>query len=331
MNRTYIQMQSNVGTDIQDTSTNTKNIIKRCINNAYLDALRRYNWEFHNYEYSFVTVAGTKDYILPRDFGKELYVVDDTNNLNIQGKTLQRMVKDCPGVEDDQGSVYEYAILHKRVIKQPTSASPITIVSTSSSDTSQSVFLRGIVDGVEVTEELVLSGMTEVTSTKLFTSIIHITKSAETVGRVIVAVAGTTGGSVVDELGETITDELGNPIGEGSGTDAIIIGIISPEVLDYRVTCIRFHYVPSSSITILVPYKISPLPLNYNYDAPLLPSDVIELGAVANIWRYKRQYAKAQEYERLFEKALMDLIWEQENNLNRVNTFDVLPYSRETV
>lgn len=329
MNRTYVQMQSNVGSNIQDTSTNTKNIIKRCINDAYIDALRRYNWEFFNYDYSFVTVAGTKDYVLPRDFGKELYVIDDTNNLNLIGKTAQRLAKDVPGDQDTQGTVVEYAILKKRVIKQPTTASQITIVSTSPSDVSQTVFIRGIVNGYETVESVVLSGTTEVTTDQSFESIIHITKSGETVGRVLVAVAGTTGGFLVDELGDTITDELGNPIGEGSGTDAIIIALIAPEVLDYRVSCIRFHYVPTTGLTILIPYKINPFPLNYDYDAPLVPADIIEQGATANIWRYKRQYAKAQEYERIFEKALVNLIWEQENSVNQVRTFDVLPYPRD--
>lgn len=303
INRIFSDMQTNVGNNIQDTSSATQTIIKRLINDAYFDVLRRYNWNFYNHDYSITTTAGTQDYALPRDFGKELYVLDDTNNLPLDYISQQRLNEYYPSTWNSTGTVGRYLILNKRVIAQPSSASVITVVSDAAGDTTQSIFVRGIVSGVEQTEAVVLTGTSSAATTKSFTRVISLSKSASTTGKV------------------TVTSNSG----------AVTLASIAPEELDYQVKCIRFHEVPSGSIVVNVPYKIDPLPLNNDNDTPLIPADIVEQGATAHAWRYKRQMAKAQEWERLFEKNIISLIWDQENQLNQDNRIDVTPYSRETV
>ena len=63
------------------------------------------------------------------------------------------------------------------------------------------------------------------------------------------------------------------------------------------------------------------------YDYPLLDiGDLIELGAISDALKYKRQYSKAQTYELMFQQGSAEFVFDQENQ-NRViqfspNTFD---------
>ena len=68
----------------------------------------------------------------------------------------------------------------------PSSASILTLSSSSSSDTTQSITIRGVVSGEIDIEEIALSGTSSVATTKSFTSIISIGKSAVTAGRVTI-------------------------------------------------------------------------------------------------------------------------------------------------
>lgn len=303
MNRRYADMQTNVGKNIQDTSTNMQTEIKRFINDAYFDMLRRFNWEFFNYDHSITTVASQQDYELPRDFGKELYLLEDTNNQEVGYISPQKLIRDYPSTWDSTGTVERYTILNKRVVKQPSSASVITVVSDDAADTTQLMFVRGIVDSVEQTESVTLTGTSSASTTNSFSRIISISFSASRAGKC------------------TVTSNSG----------AVTIATVAPEILDYQVKCVRFHFVPTAAVVIRMPYMIKPLPLNNDNDIPLLDADIIEHGATAYAWRYKRQMAKAQEWERLYEKAVVNLIWNQENSFNRVQKFDVIAYSRETV
>ena len=303
MNRRYADIVANVGSNIQDTSTAMQTIIKRLTNDAYFDILRRYNWDFFNHDYSLTTTAGTQDYELPRDFGKELYVLEDTNNLSLTYVEPQVLVRDYPSTWDSQGTVDKYTILKKKVLTQPTSASVVTFVSDNAGDTTQTVFVRGIVDSVEQTDSATLNGTSSVATTKSFTRIIQITKSASSTGKV------------------TATTNSG----------AVTLASISPEVLDYNAKCVRFHEVPNASLTIQMPYKVNPLPLNDDNDVPYIDSDILEFLSTSYALSYKRKDVRAQEWERKAEKKIISSIWNQENDLNNSKSFDVVPYSRETV
>ena len=78
---------------------------------------------------------------------------------------------------------------------------------------------------------------------------------------------------------------------------------------------IKFHYYPTTALTVVVVYHIKPAALSADGSKPILPiEDLLETGAEADAWRYKRQFAKAGVLETLFTKELSEAIWEQENN-----------------
>jgi len=86
----------------------------------------------------------------------------------------------------------------------------------------------------------------------------------------------------------------------------------------------RFHPVPNSVRTINVPYLVGVTDLSADSDTPINDfGDIIEVGAIADAWRYKRQFAKARDFEMLFEERLETLIWEMENRMNGQQDFSV--------
>ena len=304
MNRTFTSMKANVGNNIQDTSTSMATIIGRYLNDVYFDLLRRKNWENIDDDYSFSTASGTSDYILPQNFKKEVYVLDSTNSRNLSKVTMLQLVNDYASTLTQSGTVERYAIIKKRCQLQPTSASVLSIVSAAAGDTTQTCFVTGISSGVRVSESITLTGTTPVASANSYTEILSISFSAVRSGKI------------------TITSNSG----------AVTIGVVAPDVLDYFENVIRFHEVPSGVVTIKMPYYLKPTPFLNDYDVPVIDaSDVIEAGATATAWRYKRQFSKAQEWERVFEKMVNQLIWDEENQPNQIRYLNIQPYSRETV
>jgi hypothetical protein len=302
MNRVFVDIYSKVGSNIQDTSTSTATLIKSFCNDIYMDILRRINWDNIDDAHTFTTTAGVSDYVLQQNFGKEVYVMDNTNKVQLSPISLQEMVRDYPDAIGQTGKVTRYTILSKPVRNQPTSSSTLAVVSASASDTTQTVYIVGRDSGTaEISESVTLNGTTTVTTTNTFSEIRSITKSAGSTGRV------------------TITSNGG----------ANIVAIMSPADKAYSIKSIRLNYTPDSVITIAMPYIMIPYPLSSDYDQPVVDcATSIELGATMMAWRYKRQFSKANEYERQYERSLDTLVWNKENSFNKPVFIGTTPYSR---
>ena len=300
MNKTFSTLKTNIANEIQDTSTSMKSIIGNYINRRYFQILRAINWKNIRDDYSFSTIAGTQDYILPDDFGKEIYVLDSTNGSELSKVDLQDLVREYPSGISSTGTVKRYVILEDTVQSQPSSASTITVVSSSASDTTQTVLIRGISSNVEITESVTLTGTTNATTTNSFSRIKAISKSANTVGKITVTAGSTT------------------------------IAVLAPKVLESRYKKIRLHYVPTQALTIKMPYIIKPLSLIEDDDYPIIDiADLIEIGATADAWRYKRQFVKAQSYEALFQAQLADYVWDKVNQPNEIIQFRPEVFDRD--
>jgi len=304
MNKSFSTMQTNVINEVMDTSTATKSIIKEYINARYFQILRAVNWQSIRSDYTFDTVASTQEYVLPDDFGKEIMVVDKTNGVELVKTDLQRLIMDLPDAYEDAGSVSKYYIREDTVRDQPSSASVIRVVSSSASDTTQTVLIRGIVNGVETSESVTLTGTTAANSTNSYSRVKAISKSANTTGYI------------------TLT----------SNSQAITIAVLAPKVLEARYKFIGLHYIPTTTLTVGVPYIIKPLPLTEDYDYPIIDiADLIEVGAKADAWRYKRQFAKANVFETLFTSQLSEYIWDKENDPNKVIQFNPSIFDRDNL
>jgi len=305
MNRLFTDILTNIGNNIQDTSTAMQTILRNYANDTYFDILKRVNFQSIDEDYSFSTVAGQKNYPLPDNFGKEVFVRDATNLKELSPINLQQLIADYPSTISTQGEVERYTILDSPVRSQPSSASILSLVSSSASDTTQTVRVKGTNSaGVEIDESVTLNGTTTAVTTNSFVEVRSITKSASTTGYV------------------TITSNSG----------AVTVALLSPAQMAYLIKIIRLHQIPAGVITVQIPYIIRPYPLVSNYDQPIIDcADVIELGATAKAWRYKRQFMKADEFEKLYEKSLAVLVWDKENSFNEVKLFNPKPYPRDSV
>jgi hypothetical protein len=307
MNKDFNTMVTNVGTRVQDTTTPFATILKPLINKRYFQVLRVINWQNIRYDYTFDTVAGTQDYVLPDDFGKEISVRDTTNGLELGSYDYQKLVTDYPDEVEDSGSVARYIITEEVVKEQPTSTSVVSMVSSSSADTTQSILIRGITGGIETTELVLLTGTSTnplAHSTNSYTRIKGISKSAITTGSV------------------TLT----------TNSATVQLAVLPPKVTESRYKIMKLHYVPTTTIEISVPYIIKPLPLVENNDYPTLDiADLIEMGAEADAWRYKRQGTKASACESLYEVELQRYIFDKENQPNVVNQFIPVTFDKDNL
>ena len=93
---------------------------------------------------------------------------------------------------------------------------------------------------------------------------------------------------------------------------------------------VRFYHVPNGVVIVAMPYSIKPAALSAGTDTPIGSfDDLMEIGAKADAWRYKRQFNKAQYFEILFDKELDSLMWEMEHQANASAQFGAVPYDSE--
>lgn len=298
-------MKTNVGNRVQDTSTAFASLIETFINKRYFQVLRTINWNNYRLDYTFDSISGTQDYVLPDDFGKEISARDTTNGKELSPVQFDELVRYYPDEVDASGTIERYVIYDSPVKEQPSSASVLTIVSSSASDTTQTILIRGISSaGIEIAESVTLTGTSDALTTNSFTRIKAISKSASTTGYITI----------------------------DSNSAAKTQAVMAPEVLESRYKICKLHYVPNAVVTISMPYIIKPLPLIEDYDYPVIDiADLIELGAEADAWRYKRQGAKAQQLEAMFNVELQQYIFDKENQPNQITQFSPTTYDNDNL
>lgn len=302
MNKTFGSIIDYVSSTIGDSTEAMHTLIRGYINNRYKEILRRCNLlDTNRSDYSFTTVAGTEDYVLPQDFMKEISVRDATNKANLMRVDLQSSIASNPYSTDEQGSVRQYVIMDKTVRSQPSSASILTFVSSSTSDTSQTIYVKGFdANGYEDYESVTINGTSSVVTTKSFSRILLVAKSALTAGTI------------------TVTANSG----------ATTVAIMSRAMLEHRIKVMRLSSIPNVAISIEINYIANMLPMVSDYDYPLIDcADILEAGAEADGWRFKRQFAKAADLDIIFEKRLANMIFDYESQPNKVNLFRPQTYS----
>lgn len=295
-------MKTNVCTRIGDTTDAMKTIAGEHLNDRLKEVLRRTNIiDTLRTDYTLTTTAGTQDYVLPQDFNKDISVVDSTSGQELSRINSQdNVMLNAYGISS-QGAIRGYIILDKLVFAQPTSSSTITFYSSSTLDTTQNAYVRGFdANGYEDYEQVLLGGQTTVTTTKSFSRIISISKSGSTYGTV------------------TATSNSG----------LVTLAVMSRAMTEHRVKVIRFVDIPNGSFTVTIYYLQNVLPMSQDNDFPILDCpEVLEAGAEADVWRFKRQFGKAADLDVIFEKRLANLLFDYENQPNKLNLFKPMTYS----
>jgi hypothetical protein len=210
-------IMTNVGVRVGDTSSTFAIEIKKYANFRYKEIWERFNWGTINESYTFNTVSGTKDYLLPSDFWKPVYVFDNTNLLDIQQKDFNEIERFNSQTINNSGNPTKCSIYTK----------------------------------------------------------------------------------------------------QNSST----------QVLEQWI---RFHPTPNSVIAILLPYSLDPGDLSATTDLPVIDCDYeVEIGATAEAWRTKRQFAKAADFDQQYEDHIKHMIWRRENQPNKITQFVPATFNKE--
>lgn len=205
-------------------------------------------WTFKQRKTTLALTSSTSEYNLGKDIGEPYIVLSSLSPYLIRATAEEDFDTRVPNPtatgNPDRYMLFEYA----GVEVQPTAASALSITSTSASDTTQSVLVRGVVSGQEDYEQVTLNGTTPVSTTKQFSSIRSVTKSAETAGRVTVqSDSGTVTNLTMGPLEKTI-----------------------------RLKKVRFYPTPSNSGTITIKH----------FKVPFVPTQALDDSEIPSRWDY---------------------------------------------
>lgn len=258
------------GTDFQD------NLIEPILKYVSIPQVARvYPWRKIVKPFSKDTVVDTKEYSLPYDFDKFLYLKTKYGELTelTPGNFHFRFPDRTDRKAQDFGfyCVEEY----QGVQAQISTAELVTVQSSDASDTA-TVLLRGEVGSYEDAKTVTLNGTTAVSSTKTFTSLAYATKSEATNG--FITIKGATSGT-------TLT-------------------VIPPEHLTSQYKRLVVDTSPQEVLTMAGEYlSLMFKPVN-NYDVLRIPADLVLLNALALLGWERRDVTNQLSIEKKYQSEL---------------------------
>jgi len=205
---------------------------------------------------TFASVAGTQQYALPvSGIARVNRVVDTTNRLALQAITMDFLRGTNPDPDNNQGTPWSYApVGYVEAHTQPSAADSVVVHSSSASDTTQTVYLEGIVGGGYYrTATATLNGTSAASFTPSTSNWTQITKfylSAAPVGNITLHQTSTTG------------TELSRILPQSTRAQFYSV-LLNPE--------------PSDAITYTFDFLRSIPDMSNDTDEPLLPADFHDL------------------------------------------------------
>lgn len=144
--------------------------------------------------FTFTTVSGTRKYFLDQiEYLKVLSLRDTSNVIDLDEATMQELECWDPDYSDTGTSRIYVLQGYEYVRAQPSTATTVSIVSSSAADTTQAVRINGLVSGAPTSESISLNGTTSAAGSTTWDAgtvntltIFSAVKNATTTGRVTV-------------------------------------------------------------------------------------------------------------------------------------------------
>ncbi len=176
---TFREIKRQVQAKIQNTSDSTTYDndllpkIKDWINERYARIYRSHYWRDTINDYTLTLTASQAEYAFDRDVYEIISILDQTNGIPVTEDSIQDHVRNYEVNYDTYGVIsYDnparYRITGTHTVKSEigNTGEQIDIVSSSASDVSPNcVHIKGLVNGIEVEEDITLTGTTTATST----------------------------------------------------------------------------------------------------------------------------------------------------------------------
>jgi len=266
---TYSEMKNQVADRINKTSADYLLKIGDWINYRYDDILGRFDWPCLYRTSTQTLSAGDSSFVLPRDCGLIMSIQDRTNNQVLTATNPSVGARNNITTIDTSDYVTQYWIEGLSMLSQPSSATAISIVSSSASDTTQTVRIWGIdSNGAEQTDSVLLTGTTPAVTTVTFTRVDRVSKDSDTAG-IVTGSAGTTAVFKID------------PYSYGSS-----------------YTNIRLASPTADAISLTLAYKITQPRLVNDQDTPIFDCcQALVIGGYIDALRQQRQHTKAKVME----------------------------------
>jgi len=296
-------MKTNVGLMVQDSSASMASLIGVWINNRYREVVNSHTWEQLYVTQTITTSANVSAYPFDANTDKIVFVNDITNSNTLNITTEEQFLQQNFDALTTTGTPTKCFIKSDVVASQPGSAEKITLKSSSAQDTAEIIFIREITaTGGETYENLTLTGTTAVTASNSVTRILGISKSASTVGKITVY----------------------------ENDESTELAQLYPENLESRYKTLNVHPIPTGASTLhsRTKRRISPLAQNYDYPVIEEVSDIIELGAQADAWRYKKQFNKGSVFETQYQIAKDDRVFREVNQPGLIHQMVATPLNR---
>lgn len=282
---TKIDLATQIGQKVNKTDSSTLAIIKDFLSQRHAFIYNHHSWREAQATYTKSVAASTPEIILPHWMEKVIAVKTDNTPLKpIENSTL---IFTDPAMFDRVGSVSLF------VNKVPVACSILptdermNIVSSSSSDTSKYVEIRGQLNGVEYRETVTLTGTTSVMTTNSYDEVYQLSKS-ETTGSITVTGA----------------------------TSGVTLQTLWPEENERVHQRILLYASPQEATTAFIHGKRIPKPFKNDNDTPSLSNidDCLIDFALMDTLEYLRQYQKAAIAGQRAMASLAELV---SNDLNQ--------------
>jgi hypothetical protein len=198
---TFKDLQDRVLRMLDETaegSPTTLALAKDFLNSAHYQRCMEFPWGFMLWpqESTITTAASQRLYALHEEFGRPLYFKNGSTKEFLEEVPVRGLPEDNMDWNNDTGDAWHFYYAGMQPIsKQPSSATTVTIVSNSTSDTGSTyaVTIHGEnSDGHLVSETLSPTGTTSVASTTSFSNIIDVVKATSWTGTLTMTISGST-------------------------------------------------------------------------------------------------------------------------------------------
>lgn len=182
--------------DESGSTTTTLTNVNNALNEAHRRRLTAETWPFMIWDTpeTFTLAASDQLYTLHHEFHRPLYFFNRNKKVYLKEVPARTLAPSGVRWNTDTDSMRFALWGRTQVSQQPSSASTISIVSTSASDTTaaKAITIKGLTANGVDTESITPTGTTTATGTKSFTKIFGVTKGAAWAGTLTVSAGATT-------------------------------------------------------------------------------------------------------------------------------------------
>lgn len=181
---------------ITELSTDTSTVAYRvqiAVQRAIARVWNAKQWTFKQRKKTLSLSSGEDEAELPKDIGEPYLVLSSLDPYMLEPVEEDEFDRRIPNPTEASNPQVFMLFEHAGVNAQPASAAVVSVVSSSASDTSEiKVLIKGLVSGEMDSEEVSLNGTTSASTTKSFSQVDSVVKSAATQGRITVTSGATT-------------------------------------------------------------------------------------------------------------------------------------------